>query len=246
MRILVVDDNNDIVRLVRQVLELEHHTVVVARDGLEALQQAATQRPDAVVLDVNLPRMEGWEVCKRIKESDKTIPVMMLTVHAEKVDLERGKAVGANAYLPKPFDIPVFVKTMRQMLEESYGARYRPRVFAPEAQFINANGSQVWEALGRVATNDAASSTARVTLLPGSKQLPRRNRFNEIFIVVSGTCVVVVGGTRHQLQANTVLQIPPNVVYYEEVIGTESCVAWAICTPAYSVDLVEYIKESTP
>ncbi|HET9223757.1 MAG TPA: response regulator, partial [Roseiflexaceae bacterium] len=67
MRILVVDDNRDIVELVQRVLRIEGHEVVIARDGLEALQQDLATQPDLVVLDVNLPVYDGWEVCRRIK-----------------------------------------------------------------------------------------------------------------------------------------------------------------------------------
>ena len=120
MHILLVDDNPDIVRLVEQVLTLEGHAVSIARDGMEALQQIASAHPDAVVLDVNMPGMEGWEVCQRIKQQYR-IPVMLLTVRAEKVDLQHGAAVGADAYLLKPFDIPVFLDYLNTMLRQAYG-----------------------------------------------------------------------------------------------------------------------------
>ena len=95
MNILLVDDNKDIIRFVTQILELEGHSVDVARDGLEALQRAASQRPHAVVLDVNMPRMEGFDACRRLKEL-YDVPVMMLTVHAEKSDLQKGADAGAD------------------------------------------------------------------------------------------------------------------------------------------------------
>ncbi len=120
MHILLVDDNYDIIRLVEQVLELEGHRVSTARDGLEALQQAATTQPDAVVLDINMPGMEGWEVCRRIKQQYH-IPVMLLTVRGEKADVQQGAAVGADAYLLKPFDIPVFLDHLNTMLGVAYG-----------------------------------------------------------------------------------------------------------------------------
>ena len=120
MHILLVDDNHDIVRLIEQVLLLEGHHVLIARDGLEALQQAAAKRHDAVVLDVNMPGLEGWEVCRRLKQ-DYDVPVMMLTVRAESADLLKGSAVGADAYLLKPFDIPVFLEQLTLMLHKRYG-----------------------------------------------------------------------------------------------------------------------------
>ena len=123
MHILLVDDNQDIIRLVQQVLALEGHRVSIARDGLEALQKVVSQRPDAVILDVNMPMLEGTEVCRRIKMS-YSIPVMMLTVRSEQVDFQRGADAGADAYLSKPFDIPVFIEYLNTMLRLRYGKTY--------------------------------------------------------------------------------------------------------------------------
>jgi DNA-binding response OmpR family regulator len=122
MKILLVDDNNDILRFVNQILQLEGHVVSIARNGLEALQNAAADRPDAVVLDVNMPGMEGWEVCRRLKQQFN-IPVMLLTVRAEREDLKLGAEVGADVYLPKPFEITVFLSSLNAMLRKSYGSR---------------------------------------------------------------------------------------------------------------------------
>jgi DNA-binding response OmpR family regulator len=109
MRILIVDDNRDIVELVRRVLRIEGHEVVIARDGLEALQQEAATNPDLVILDVNLPVFDGWEVCRRIK-ARRDVPVLLLTVRAERADLERSQAAGADDHLLKPFEIGAFLK----------------------------------------------------------------------------------------------------------------------------------------
>jgi DNA-binding response OmpR family regulator len=109
MRILVVDDNRDIVELVQRVLRIEGHEVVIARDGLEALQQDLATQPDLVVLDVNLPVFDGWEVCRRIK-ARRAVPVLLLTVRSERVDIEHSLEAGADAHLLKPFDIAAFLE----------------------------------------------------------------------------------------------------------------------------------------
>lgn len=114
MRVLVVDDNRDILELVQRVLRSEGHDVVIARDGLEALQQEAAAHPDFVVLDVNLPVMNGWEVCRRIKER-RSVPVMLLTVRAERADIEESRSAGADDHLLKPFDIADFLKHIAEL-----------------------------------------------------------------------------------------------------------------------------------
>jgi len=114
MRILVVDDNRDIVELVQRVLRLEGHEVVIARDGLEALQQELTTQPDLIVLDVNLPTLDGWEVCRRIK-ARRAVPVLLLTVRSERVDIENSRNAGADAHLLKPFDIAAFLEQIARL-----------------------------------------------------------------------------------------------------------------------------------
>jgi DNA-binding response OmpR family regulator len=115
MRVLVVDDNRDILDLIQRVLLTYGYEVVIARDGLEAIQQESIIQPDLVVLDVNLPTLDGWEVCRRIK-ARRDVPVMLLTVRAERADLERSRDAGADDHLPKPFDIAEFLGRINQLM----------------------------------------------------------------------------------------------------------------------------------
>lgn len=114
MRILVVDDNNDILQLVQQLLQVEGHDVVIARDGIEAVQREATMLPDLMVCDVNLPGLSGWEVCQYVKER-RNIPIMLLTVRAEQADIERSMAAGADDHMEKPFDLSEFIRRIDRL-----------------------------------------------------------------------------------------------------------------------------------
>ncbi|HEU5011719.1 MAG TPA: response regulator [Roseiflexaceae bacterium] len=114
MRVLIVDDNKDILQLVQQVLQVEGHEVIVAHDGLEAVLREATTEPDVVVCDINLPGISGWEVCKRIK-ARRNVPLMLLTVHAEQGDIERSVEVGADDHMSKPFDLSEFVQRIEAL-----------------------------------------------------------------------------------------------------------------------------------
>lgn len=104
MRILIVDDNRDILDLVQRVLIAEGHDIIVARNGMEALQREAEHRPDLIVLDINLPYLDGWEVCRQIK-ARRSVPIIVLSVRAEAVDIERSRAAGADDHMLKPFEI---------------------------------------------------------------------------------------------------------------------------------------------
>lgn len=104
MRILIVDDNRDILDLVQRVLIAEGHDTIVARNGMEALQREAEHRPDLIVLDINLPYLDGWEVCRQIK-ARRSVPIIVLSVRAEAIDIERSRAAGADDHMLKPFEI---------------------------------------------------------------------------------------------------------------------------------------------
>lgn len=114
MRVLIVDDNKDILQLVQQVLQVEGHEVIVASDGFEAVQREATTAPDVVVCDINLPGISGWEVCKRIK-ARRNVPLMLLTVHAEQDDIDRSVQSGADDHMIKPFDLNEFVRRIEKL-----------------------------------------------------------------------------------------------------------------------------------
>jgi two-component system alkaline phosphatase synthesis response regulator PhoP len=104
-RILVVDDETYIVELVKFNLEKEGFRVIVAYDGLGALDMVREQRPDLIILDIMLPNMDGLEVCRNLKSdlNFHTIPIIMLTAKGEEVDTILGLEMGADDYIKKPF-----------------------------------------------------------------------------------------------------------------------------------------------
>jgi CheY-like chemotaxis protein len=105
-RILVCDDDPVILRLLQVNLELENYEVLLAHHGARAVEIATKEHPDLVVLDIMMPRMDGYEACQKLKahESTKDIPVIFLSAKAQPSDIERGKEYGVAAYLTKPFD----------------------------------------------------------------------------------------------------------------------------------------------
>jgi DNA-binding response OmpR family regulator len=116
--ILVVDDERHIVDLVRLYLTNEGFNITGAYDGEEALRAFATARPALVVLDLMLPRLDGWEVCRRIRrESD--VPIIMLTARGDDIDKIVGLELGADDYLTKPFNPRELVARVRAILRRS-------------------------------------------------------------------------------------------------------------------------------
>src|SRR6266851_5943048 len=116
--ILVVDDNELNLELLVAMLASEHYVVSTARDGFEALAKIAAEKPDLVLLDVMMPRLDGFEVCRRIK-ADPTmadIPVIMVTALSDVDDLVRGFDAGAEDFVTKPFNFDALMARVRSQL----------------------------------------------------------------------------------------------------------------------------------
>jgi two-component system response regulator MprA len=122
MRILVVDDERAVRESLRRALELESYDVELAADGEEALRRLELQpSPDAVILDILMPGVDGLEVCRRLRVSDNHVPVLMLTARAEVDSRVAGLDAGADDYLPKPFALAELLARLRAMLRRSGG-----------------------------------------------------------------------------------------------------------------------------
>ncbi|HET7771070.1 MAG TPA: response regulator transcription factor, partial [Chloroflexota bacterium] len=102
--ILIADDEPSIVQLNRLYLTKEGYTVHAARDGQEALDLARRVKPDLIVLDLMMPRVDGWEVCRQLRQKGATPPIIMLTARDEDVDKIVGLELGADDYVTKPFN----------------------------------------------------------------------------------------------------------------------------------------------
>lgn len=114
-RILIAEDERDLSNLVRRHLEDEGHQVIQAFDGPTAAQSAAREHPDLVILDWMLPRLDGLEVCRRIRR-ESIVPILMLTARSEEIDRVLGLEVGADDYLTKPFSIRELLARVRALL----------------------------------------------------------------------------------------------------------------------------------
>jgi DNA-binding response OmpR family regulator len=113
--ILIVEDERDLSGLLRRHLEDEGHGVAQAFDGQQALAAAHDRRPDLVILDWMLPRLDGLEVCRRLRR-ESVVPILMLTARAEEIDRVLGLEVGADDYLTKPFSIRELLARVRALL----------------------------------------------------------------------------------------------------------------------------------
>lgn len=120
-KILLVDDEPEIRFLTRRMLEKEGHSVTEAENGEMALRMLQKDKPDLILLDVRMPGLNGWEVCRRIKADDKTkgIPVVMFTVRTSEEDIQKSVDYGAEAHINKPFDKEELLELVENMLRRS-------------------------------------------------------------------------------------------------------------------------------
>lgn len=116
---LVVDDDPDVREAVETALELEGHTVTTAMDGLEALKRIGQTEFDAVVLDVLMPNVDGFEVCRRLRAAGNTTPVLIVTARDSEEDTIRGLDLGADDYLVKPFALGELLARVRALLRRA-------------------------------------------------------------------------------------------------------------------------------
>src|SRR3972149_1420947 len=133
--VLLVEDEAAIVDVVRRYLERDGYRVMVASDGQRAVDEFQRLRPDLVLLDLMLPGLDGWEVCRRIRQDGST-PVIMLTARDEEADKLIGLELGADDYITKPFSPREVVARVRAVLRRARGAEAGPgdivRVHDPE------------------------------------------------------------------------------------------------------------------
>jgi two-component system, OmpR family, response regulator MprA len=121
MRILVVDDEAAVRESLERSLRFEGYEVVVAADGAEALARVRDDRPDAVVLDVLMPRLDGLETCRRLRARGDDLPVLLLTARDGVADRVNGLDVGADDYLVKPFALEELLARLRALLRRAAG-----------------------------------------------------------------------------------------------------------------------------
>jgi DNA-binding response OmpR family regulator len=121
-RILVVDDTEDVVKVVKMYLEHHDYEVITTNDGQEGLEKAKSEKPDLIVLDLMLPRMNGYKVCGLLKRDTRyaKIPIILFTAKTQEKDMKLGQEVGADAYITKPFEPEVLLSKIEELIKEPH------------------------------------------------------------------------------------------------------------------------------
>lgn len=142
-KILVVDDDENLLETLRYNLANEGYTVVIAEDGIQGLELARKESPDLIILDIMLPGLDGLEIC-RILRREMNTPILMLTAKIEEVDKAVGLEVGADDYMTKPFSVRELMARVRVMLRRSRWQEKSASTVAGEAlALLKANGIEL-------------------------------------------------------------------------------------------------------
>jgi len=117
-KILIIDDEIDIVETVSFMLTARGYTVISAFDGIEGMEKAKLQKPNLIFLDIMMPGMDGYEICVKIKtdKDTKNIPIIMLTAKGESDSVQKAHKSGANDYIVKPFSLPTLLNKINKFL----------------------------------------------------------------------------------------------------------------------------------
>lgn len=117
-KILVVDDEAELVAMVKMRLEANQYEVITASDGQEALDTARRERPDLILLDLMLPKIDGYKVCGLLKADTRfrSIPIILFTARAQDSDKKMAEETGANAYITKPFEPQALLKKIAELV----------------------------------------------------------------------------------------------------------------------------------
>ena len=121
-RILLIDDEPGIQMIITSRLEALGYKVLIAKDGQEGLERARTEFPDAILLDLMLPKLDGFKVCRMLKfdKAFENIPVIIFSAKGSDADKKLAEQAGADAYMVKPFDVQVFIQTLQKLLGPTF------------------------------------------------------------------------------------------------------------------------------
>lgn len=141
--ILVIDDDEKILALLKRSLSFEGYEVMTARNGAEGLKTMIDGDPSLIILDVMMPQMDGWEVCRRIRAAGSQSPVLMLTAKDDVADRVKGLDLGADDYLVKPFALEELLARVRALLRRVDGGKLTERVLTYQDISMNVESREV-------------------------------------------------------------------------------------------------------
>jgi DNA-binding response OmpR family regulator len=178
-RILIIEDELPMRTALQDCLAAEGHRVLTATDGESGLQRALEEKPDLVLLDLMMPRLDGYAVCAELRRVGVNAPVLMLTAKGQIEDRVRGLDTGADDYLVKPFSLDELLARVRALLRRAQRSANTPRELALDDTRIDFARQQAWQ--GRKPLHFTAKEFAMLRLLADAEGAPvTRERFLDV------------------------------------------------------------------
>ncbi len=172
-QLLVVDDEEALLDLLGDALRFAGYEVRTARSGFEALRTAADERPDLLVLDVNLPDLDGFEVCQRLRRDGEDVPVVFLTARDDPADLRAGFTGGGDDYVTKPFSLEELLLRIEAVLRRSRSDRSEPSRLTCGDLVLDEDAHRVWRGGGEVALSPTEFRLLRYLMLNRDRVVSR-------------------------------------------------------------------------
>ena len=207
-KILVVDDDKNICELLRLYLVKEGYNVTMVHDGAAALAEFDKLHPDLVLLDVMMPVMDGWEVCRKIRAKDNT-PIIMLTAKGETYDKVLGLELGADDYIVKPFSMDVLICRINSLLESReklkklYGKKFSPEAMGIE---IVSGDDRFTQSFFEIIEKNISNPELGVDLLSQELGLSRANLYRKLKAVTELSPTELIRNKRLEIAAKLLLE----------------------------------------
>ncbi len=123
-KILIIEDEIDLIKVLKDTFEKENFQVFCAEDGEDGIEKFYEKNPDLILLDINMPKKNGWEVCKEVREQSN-IPIVMMTARDSEIDELKGLNIGADDYITKPFSLKVLIVKVKKILKIDENSSYK-------------------------------------------------------------------------------------------------------------------------
>ncbi len=211
MHILLIEDHQTVAENIKKFLELQQYAVTVSHDGNDGLEKALTQEVDLLILDINLPGMDGYVLCSMLRQQGKKMPILMLTARSKQAEMVKGLNLGADDYLVKPFDLEVLLARVRALLRRQ--STEKLPVIKTNKLTLDTNTQEVWKGKKKINLSPKEYALLEYFLHHKGVVLDRPRLLEHVWgnsdaLMFSNTVDVHIAYLRRKLGSDTIQTVP--------------------------------------